>query len=145
MFFKTLNLNSGGVSIVGCWRAQCLYIQLFSSLLLRAALFSPTPVIELDEDGLSCALNAIFRMPTSQEDLEQLYTGLERSSIFTGASSSDLPHKRHRTSCYSNPFASNASFGLDPYTQYCCRRPMVVEIGSSCCCSCEECQLSHDC
>ena len=98
------------------------------------------PTIEVDEDGLSYALRAICRMPATSEDLELIYSGLQRSSIDASLNS---PHKRPRMTGYRNPFASDTSFGGQPSIQYCCRRPMVVEIGLVCCCSCDECQFSH--
>ena len=99
------------------------------------------PAITVDELELSSALDQLCRLPPSEATLLKLEDYFERTHI-------DASTKRRRLSGsqnLTNPFAASCSHvGLNP-EWYCCRRPMMVEVGTCCWCNCTECTLSHTC
>ena len=96
------------------------------------------PAISVDETELSSALNQLCRLPPSETTLLNLENCLEQTHIVP---TNALSLKRRRLSGSqnpTNPFAASCShFGMDPKL-YCCRRPMMMEVGASCWCNCIE-------
>ena len=99
------------------------------------------PAITVDELELSSALDQLCRLPPSEATLLKLENYFERTHI-------DASTKRRRLSGSqnpTNPFAASCSHLGLKLEWYCCRRPMMVEVGTSCWCNCTECTFSHTC
>ena len=115
---------------------------------VKQSLDTDTDPTEIPQDELSSVLHLSCRMPVTAATVEQLNLAMERSNINPGASCFSRSQKRRKTSGslnQTNPSASRTSLGDNYLEQYCCRRPMMVEVGLSCSCSCEECQHSQAC